>query len=126
MGSLRQVANKSSVEILVAGCGTGQHSIETARRFTGAQVLAVDLSLTSLYYAKRKKRALGLNNIEYAQPDILQLESIGRVFDVIEASGVLRHLADPFAGWRLLLPMLRPDGFMRLRSLQQAGTAGPR
>jgi tetratricopeptide (TPR) repeat protein/2-polyprenyl-3-methyl-5-hydroxy-6-metoxy-1,4-benzoquinol methylase len=114
LGSLRNVANKSRLEILVAGCGTGQHSIETARQFIGAQVLAVDLSLTSLCYAKRKTRELGLNSIEYAQADILQLESIGRAFDVIEASGVLHHLADPFAGWRLLLSMLRPGGFMRL------------
>jgi SAM-dependent methyltransferase len=51
-------------------------------------------------------------NIEYAQADILAAESIGRTFDVIEASGVLHHMADPFAGWRALLPLLRPDGFM--------------
>ena len=69
---------KGAVEILVAGCGTGQHSIETAQRFAGAQVLAVDLSLTSLCYAKRKTREVGLNNIEYAQADILRLKSIGR------------------------------------------------
>jgi tetratricopeptide (TPR) repeat protein len=48
LASLRNVANKSRLEILVAGCGTGQHSIETARQFIGAQVLAVDLSLSSL------------------------------------------------------------------------------
>jgi len=112
--SLHNVTKKSGVEILVAGCGTGQHSIETARRFAGARVLAVDLSLTSLCYAKRKTHELGLNNIEYAQADILKLDSIGRAFDVIEASGVLHHLADPMAGWRLLLSMLRPGGFMRL------------
>jgi tetratricopeptide (TPR) repeat protein/2-polyprenyl-3-methyl-5-hydroxy-6-metoxy-1,4-benzoquinol methylase len=111
---LGNVIKKSDLEILVAGCGTGQHSIETARRFTGAQVLAVDLSLTSLCYAKRKSRELGLDNIAYAQADILRLESIGRTFDVIEASGVLHHLADPMTGWRLLLSMLRTGGFMRL------------
>jgi SAM-dependent methyltransferase len=111
---LRNVAKKSMVEILVAGCGTGQHSIETAREFAGAQVLAVDLSLTSLCYAKRKTRELGLNNVEYAQADILQLPSIGRAFDLIEASGSLQCMADQFAGWRLLLSMLRPGGFMRL------------
>jgi SAM-dependent methyltransferase len=77
-------------------------------------VLAIDLSLTSLCYAMRKTRELGLNNIDYAQADILELKSIGRAFDVIEASGVLHHLADPFAGWLQLLSMLRPGGFMRL------------
>jgi SAM-dependent methyltransferase len=114
LAPISNVTKRSDLEILVAGCGTGQHSIETARRFTGARVLAVDLSLTSLCYAKRKTRELGLSNIEYAQADILQLGSIGRAFDVIEASGVLHHLAAPFAGWRLLLSMLRPGGFMHL------------
>ena len=46
-------------------CGTGQHAIEVAR-YEGAQVLAVDLSLSSLAYAKRKTKELALNNIEYA------------------------------------------------------------
>ena len=90
------------------GCGTGQHSIETARRFKGAQVLAIDLSLASLCYAKRQTRALGQNNIHYAQADIMMLSSITQTFDVIETSGVLHHLADPLAGWRVLLSMLRP------------------
>jgi len=106
------VATTNRADILIAGCGTGRHSIETARRFAGARLLAIDLSLSSLCYAKRKTRALGLSNIEYAQADILQLPSLGRTFDVIEASGVLHHLADPMAGWRRLLAMLRPGGFM--------------
>jgi tetratricopeptide (TPR) repeat protein/2-polyprenyl-3-methyl-5-hydroxy-6-metoxy-1,4-benzoquinol methylase len=114
LACLPAVVRKGSLEILIAGCGTGQHSIETARRFPDAQVLAVDLSLTSLCYAKRKTREIGLNNIEYAQADILQLESIGRTFDVIEASGVLHHLADPLASWHRLLSLLRPGGFMRV------------
>jgi 2-polyprenyl-3-methyl-5-hydroxy-6-metoxy-1,4-benzoquinol methylase len=111
------VGNISAAErlsILIAGCGTGQHSIETARRFKSAQVLAIDLSLASLAYAERKTRELGLKNIEYAQADILQLQMINRTFDVIEASGVLHHLSDPMAGWRVLLAMLRPGGFMRV------------
>jgi SAM-dependent methyltransferase len=103
---------RTEFEVLIAGCGTGQHAIETAQRFVGARLLAVDLSLTSLAYAMRKTRALGRGNIEYAQADILALGSLGRSFDVIESSGVLHHLADPFAGWRVLLSLLRPGGFM--------------
>jgi SAM-dependent methyltransferase len=100
------------IHILVAGCGTGAHSIDTARRFTHTQVLAIDMSRTSLAYARRKTRALGLTNIEYGQADILKLASLGRQFDVIEAAGVLHHLADPAAAWRLLLSLLRPNGLM--------------
>ncbi len=55
--SVRPVPQHSAnptVDVLIAGCGTGQHAIETAQRFSGARVLAIDLSLTSLAYAKRK------------------------------------------------------------------------
>jgi tetratricopeptide (TPR) repeat protein/2-polyprenyl-3-methyl-5-hydroxy-6-metoxy-1,4-benzoquinol methylase len=106
------VAGAKGCDILVAGCGTGQHAIDVAQRFHGARVLAVDLSLTSLSYAKRKTREMDLRNVEYAQADILKLGSIGRDFDVIEAVGVLHHLEDPFAGWRALVARLRPGGIM--------------
>jgi tetratricopeptide (TPR) repeat protein/SAM-dependent methyltransferase len=102
----------NSVNILVAGCGTGQHSIEVARRFRDARVLAIDLSLSSLAYARRKSQELGLTNIEYAQADILELGALGRTFDLIEAAGVLHHMADPYAAWGTLLSLLRPGGFM--------------
>ena len=101
-------------DVLVAGCGTGQQSIRTAQKFPAARILAVDLSTASLAYAKRKTRELRIGNIEYAQADLLKLESIGRTFDAIECVGVLHHLDDPLAGWRVLRSILRPGGVMRI------------
>jgi len=112
--AFHDLGQRNSLDVLIAGCGTGQHALETARRFAGAKLLAIDLSLTSLSYAERKTRELGLRNIEYAQADILALGSIGRSFDLIEASGVLHHLGDPAAGWRVLISLLRPGGFMQV------------
>lgn len=100
------------VDILVAGCGTGREPIELARQFAGARVLAVDLSLSSLSYALRKTRELGLGNVEYAQADLTRLSAMGRTFDLISAVGVLHHLVDPMAGWRELLSSLRAGGLM--------------
>lgn len=111
---MQPLGMRDPLDILIAGCGTGQHALETARRYEGARVLAVDLSLASLCYAKRKTHELGITNITYAQADILRLGELRRRFDVIESSGVLHHLADPLAGWRVLLSLLRPGGFMRL------------
>ena len=37
-----------------------------------------------------------------------------RTFYLIESVGVLHHLADPLAGWRKLVALLRPCGVMRL------------
>jgi SAM-dependent methyltransferase len=110
----RPLGNSDGIDILVAGCGTGRHPIEVAQKYLGARVLAIDLSLASLCYAKRKTPASLASRIEYAQADILRLGSIDRTFDLIDASGVLHHLADPLAGWRALLALLRPGGFMRV------------
>jgi tetratricopeptide (TPR) repeat protein/SAM-dependent methyltransferase len=112
--SFHSLNKGGDLDILIAGCGTGQESIETAQQFPEARVLAVDLSLSSLCYAQRKSNERGLKNIEYAQGDITQLGSIGRTFDIIVSVGVLHHLADPMAGWRELLSLLRPGGLMLL------------
>ncbi len=71
-------ATRDGCDVLIAGCGTGHCAIEAARRYRGARVLAVDLSLTSLGYAMRKTRELAIANIDYAQADILQLGTLGR------------------------------------------------
>ncbi len=108
----RHPKSDGAIDLLIAGCGTGQSVINFAGRFANARVIAVDLSLTSLAYAKRKLQALGLSQIELAQADILKLGSLNRRFDIINCSGVLHHLGDPMAGWRTLLSLLAPDGFM--------------
>ena len=101
-------------DILIAGCGTGQHSIGTATRFKNSKVLAIDLSLSSLAYAKRKAQEIGVINIEYMQADILKLKKLHRQFDVIESAGVLHHMDEPTAGWRVLTDCLKPGGLMKI------------
>lgn len=109
-----------SIDVLVAGCGTGQHPVGVAQRIRGARVTAIDLSMSSLSYAKRKAQELGLTSIEFAQADLLKLGALDRSFDAIESVGVLHHLADPWAGWRALLSSLRPGGFMKLGFYSEA------
>jgi 2-polyprenyl-3-methyl-5-hydroxy-6-metoxy-1,4-benzoquinol methylase len=112
--SPRLKGRDDKIDVLIAGCGTGQQSIQTAQRFPTARILAIDLSTASLAYAKRKTRELGIVNIEYAQADILKLESLGKTFDFIQCVGVLHHLEDPGAGWRVLRCLLRPGGVMQI------------
>jgi SAM-dependent methyltransferase len=120
-GAFTPINKTENLDVLVAGCGTGQIAVATAQKYLGARVLAIDLSLSSLCYAKRRTPGDLAARIEYAQADILKLASLERRFDVIDSSGVLHHMADPFEGWRILLTLLRPDGLMHLGLYSEAG-----
>ena len=110
-----QITTPPKLRVLVAGCGTGQQSIHASRSYANCEVIAIDLSLASLSYAKRKTLEYGLTNIEYLQADILTIEQLGfEKFDVIECSGVLHHMSDPFAGLQKLCEILKSGGLMRL------------
>ena len=90
-------------------CGTGKHIFDVAVQNPKARVLAIDISVASLAYAKRKVREERLVNIEFAQADILELGAIGRVFDHIEASECC-----------IISPTRRPDGAFCYRCCGQA------
>jgi SAM-dependent methyltransferase len=124
LASFANLAAAEPLEILIAGCGTGQQVLEIAQRFPRARVLALDLSRSSLAYAKRKAEEAGVGNVEFAQADILHTGSLGRSFDVIYAGGVLHHLREPERGWRELLGILRPNGFMHVALYSEAARRG--
>ncbi len=102
-------------KILIAGCGTGRHALLTKSRFKDATVTAIDLSLKSLGYAKRKTEELGVKNIHYVQGDLLDLSDHHKEqYDIIESAGVLHHMENPEDGLQNLIFALKPGGVMRL------------
>jgi 2-polyprenyl-3-methyl-5-hydroxy-6-metoxy-1,4-benzoquinol methylase len=105
---------REPLQILVAGCGTGQHPLSLAVANRDAEVLALDLSGTSLAYAQRMARALGIHNIHFLQGDLLQLPAWGRPFHHIECVGVLQNLGDQQAAWQSLTAVLHPGGTLRV------------
>ena len=116
-----KLAAPETPEVLIAGCGTGRQVAVTAQLQPLGRLLAIDLSRASLAYAMRRCRELGLQNIRFAQADILQLGTLEERFDLIECSGVLHHMRDPAAGWRVLLTLLKPRGYMKLGLYSEMG-----
>jgi SAM-dependent methyltransferase len=101
--------------ILVAGCGTGRHAIGTAACYPNAHVTAIDLSRASLAYAQRKATESGLGNrLRFIHADILEMKDWDGEFDIIESSGVLHHMNDPFKGWQTLNNLLIPGGYFKV------------
>jgi ubiquinone/menaquinone biosynthesis C-methylase UbiE len=101
-------------QVLIAGCGTGLEAIETALSMPDAHILAVDLSRSSLSYGMRKAQEMNVKNITFRQGDIMELGSLNQTFDVVSSVGVLHHLKDPGAGWRIITGLLKPGGAMRI------------
>lgn len=101
-------------KVLVPGCGTGYHPLSLARKHPETDVLAVDLSRTSLAYAIRKQEELELTNVRFCQADLLGLGRLSDRFEYIDCAGVLHHLESPMQGWRVLSGLLEPGGVMRI------------
>ena len=116
-----QILTCSNPEVLIAGCGTGQHAIQVAAQLKNSKIIAIDLSRASLAYAQRKTKEYGLRNIEYLHADILDLEHMKKKFDIIECSGVLHHMKYPEKGWRILTKLLRPQGLMKISLYSNLG-----
>ena len=100
--------------VLVAGGGTGYEPLVVARRCPRARVLSLDLSRTSLAYGARMARRLGIDNVRFLQGDLLEVAELGERFDLILATGVLHHMAEPSAGLGALAGVLRGDGIMKV------------
>ncbi|HSD40734.1 MAG TPA: tetratricopeptide repeat protein [Burkholderiales bacterium] len=110
--------------ILIAGCGSGYQAVITALRNPGSRILAIDLSRTSLAYAMRRCRELQIGHVRFGQADILKLGALPDRFDLIECAGVLHHLRDPLAGWRVLESLLKPGGVMKIALYSERARQG--
>lgn len=102
-------------QVLIAGCGTGRHPIEeTMMVYLDSNVIAVDLSKSSLAYAVRMANQFDISNIEFIQSDILDLGLLDKKFHVIESMGVLHHMEVPLEGFKVLAGLLEDGGLMRV------------
>jgi SAM-dependent methyltransferase/uncharacterized protein YbaR (Trm112 family) len=96
--------------ILDAGCGTGRHTFHAAR--SGArEIIAMDLS-QAIEVAARNNQSN--QNTHFIQADIYHPPFLPGTFDFIYSLGVLHHLPDPEKGFRSLLPLLAPGGFVNI------------
>lgn len=117
LGAARLAFTERPFEVLVAGCGTGKQAVTAALDWgTNARVTGVDISRASLAWASAMAERFGVSNLDLAHADIEEIgsfePSFRRRFDVVECTGVLHHMAEPFAAWRKLIDCLAPGGLM--------------
>lgn len=99
--------------VLIAGCGSfSPYPFSVANR--EAEITALDLSAGSLRRARLHCLLHGCRNLRYQVGDLLDRSVAVGPFGLIDAFGVLHHLADPLAGFRALEERLAPGGIVRI------------
>ena len=111
--NISQVLVNRKLKVLIAGCGTGQQILQ-AQKYKNADIIAIDLSSSSLEYAQRKINEHQISNVKFINMDILDLFLLKEKFDIIECGGVLHHMNDPIIGLKALLEVLNKNGFLKL------------
>ena len=104
-----------SASIIDIGTGTGQLSAFLSLR--RHSVCGIDFSDSSLNKAKVLKEKLKLDTWHLEKVDILdnsQIESIGIKFDYVLCLGVLHHTENPYLGFRNILELLKPGGYIAI------------
>ena len=95
-------------DVLEVGCGTGQ--LANFLGISCRRVVGSDLCLNSLRLGEEFRRDHGLDRIGFVQMNLFRPAFKPESFDVVLCNGVLHHTSDPFAGYRGLVPLLRPGG----------------
>lgn len=89
------------------GCGFGRHIYYAAK--LGAEMVGIDFSraIDSAYNNTKM-----LPNVFLIQADIYNLPLKSNYFDFVYSIGVLHHLPDPERGFKAILPLLKPKGYV--------------
>jgi SAM-dependent methyltransferase len=96
--------------VLEVGCGTGQLS-----NFLGIacrRVIGTDLCGNSLSLGEAFRREHGLDRTVFLQMNLFRPAFRRASFDVLLCNGVLHHTSDPLGGFRGLVPLVRPGGYI--------------
>ncbi|NQZ09193.1 MAG: methyltransferase domain-containing protein [Algicola sp.] len=104
----------AKIKVLIAGCGTGKQAVEMALANQLAQITAIDLSPTSLAYARLMAKHYEVSNIDFQLLDILDVATLNHQFDYIMSTGVIHHMNSPQDGLNALSGVLNPNGLMLL------------
>lgn len=85
--------NGNPKSVLDAGCGRGMFSIQLAKRFPDAKIIAVDIDEKQLKENRRLVQEIGLKNLHFHQNDVGDL-SYHNHFDLILSVDNLEHIED--------------------------------
>jgi ubiquinone/menaquinone biosynthesis C-methylase UbiE len=98
--------------IIDVGCGTGHRVIPIAKHFGVAEYVGIDHSTASLGVARKLATELDFRQCTLMEGDIFSLPFPDASFDIVISQGVLHHTGEPYRGFKELVRVCRPGGFV--------------
>lgn len=98
--------------VIDVGCGTGHRVMPMAQHFGVRQYVGFDQSAASLAVARQLAGDLGFSNAVFEEGDLFDLPFPDASFDVVISQGVLHHTSDPLRGFKELVRICKPGGFV--------------
>lgn len=116
----RRAGISEGMSVLDVGCGVGDVSMLVAGLVgPSGRVVGVDRNERSLSVARYRARVAGLENVEFANADLLDFRS-PRPFDAIVGRLVLLYFKNPEELIRHLLTQLNPDGIVAFHEMDMS------
>ncbi len=100
--------------LIDVGCGTGHRVMPMAQHFGVREYVGFDHSTTSLDVARVLAAELQFTKATFAEGDLFTLPYPDESFDVVISQGVLHHTSDPLRGFRELVRICKPNGFVAI------------
>lgn len=110
-----QAAPKAGETVLELGAGPGGVALRTAGALAGrGRVIVTDVAPGMLEVARQRARALGLEDLEFAVADAMDLALPDTCVDVVLCRFALMAMSDPGGALRETHRVLRPGGRLAL------------
>lgn len=100
--------------VLDVGCGTGHRVMPLAQHFRVREYVGLDHSSASLDVARTLARELDFPGVTLTEGDLFALPYPDASFDIVISQGVLHHTSDPRRGFRELVRVCKPGGFVAI------------
>jgi SAM-dependent methyltransferase len=97
---------------LDVGCGTGDRSMLACKHYGVKEFVGLDHSSASLAIAREHAKEEGFDRFRGVEGNVLELPFPDASFDIAVSWGVLHHTSDAYRGFRELVRVCRPGGFV--------------
>ncbi len=111
---------KSGASVVDLASGSGLVTIELAKFITPGQVTGVELSPELFATAQENKKKSGIDNVDFINGNIYNLNLEDNHYDFAYARFLLQHLEDPIKAIGNVLPVLKPEGMFCIVDVDDA------